>query len=163
MDNLQVLKNCLKDKEWFCDVGLTDSNKPVVYVHHMSLDIFDIIISESKALLLEHPHIHFSTGLSLDKSRYVTDLTKPKISWDDGPEPDFDSEPETFDISLLTEEVSKLRKVCGDNILSDIFYEVHDGKNAITNLSVKFPEVREALNHLYVEYGFDLIYEQVEA
>ena len=119
MDNLQVLKSCLQNKEWFCDVGLTESNKPVVYVHYMNLDIFDIIFNESKSLLSDRPYIHFATGLSLDKNRYITDLTKPKVSWEDGPEPDFDTEPETG-IDLLTDEIDRLKKICGDNILSDI-------------------------------------------
>jgi hypothetical protein len=52
--------------------------------------------------------------------------------------------------------------MCGSNIMQDIFYEVHDKENAVTNLSAKFPDVRKSMEKLYAQYGFDLIYENMD-
>jgi hypothetical protein len=66
------------------------------------------------------------------------------------------------DIAYLVQELDRLEKMCGTNILQDIFYEVHDGPNAITNLSSKFPDVRKTLDLLYKDFGFDVIYEELD-
>lgn len=62
----------------------------------------------------------------------------------------------------LTDELDRLEKQCGSNILQDIFYEIHDKHNAVTNLSAKFPEVRRGLEKLFNQYGFDVIYEELD-
>lgn len=65
-------------------------------------------------------------------------------------------------VHVLTDELSRLEKSCGTNILGEIFFEIHDKCNAITNLSVKYPEVRFVLEKLYNQYGFDPIYKELE-
>lgn len=62
----------------------------------------------------------------------------------------------------LQNELERLEKVCGSFTLQDIFYEVQDGKNAVTNMSSRYPEVRQSLDKLFVEYGFDIIYEELD-
>jgi hypothetical protein len=69
---------------------------------------------------------------------------------------------EEVNIDDLISDLDDLEDICGSNVLQDIFYEVHDGKNAVTNWSSKFPEVRIALDKLYSTYGFDLIYEELD-
>lgn len=65
-------------------------------------------------------------------------------------------------VRALTDEIDRLERICGSNILQDIFYEIQDGKNAVTNLSAKFPEVRARMQKLYDKYGFDIIYEELD-
>jgi len=65
-------------------------------------------------------------------------------------------------VRALTDELDRLERICGSNILQDIFYEVQDGKNAVTNLSAKFPEVRQRMEKLHAKYGFDIIYEELD-
>lgn len=65
-------------------------------------------------------------------------------------------------VRALTDELDKLERLCGSNILQDIFYEVHDKGNAVTNLSAKFPEVRQRMEKLHDKYGFDIIYEELD-
>jgi hypothetical protein len=65
-------------------------------------------------------------------------------------------------IETLTDELDRLEKICGSNILQDIFYETHDGKNAVTNLRAKFPDVHQGLLELYAQYGFDTIYNELD-
>lgn len=65
-------------------------------------------------------------------------------------------------VRTLTDELDRLEKLCGSNILGEIFFEENDGKNAVTNLSAKYPEVRKRIHRLYELYGFDVIYEELE-
>lgn len=62
----------------------------------------------------------------------------------------------------LGRELDRLERQCGPNILFDIFFEIHDGKNAVTNLGTKFPDVHRVMQGLYHEYGFDPIYNELE-
>jgi hypothetical protein len=65
-------------------------------------------------------------------------------------------------VRALTDELDRLERLCGSNILQDIFYETHDQNNAVTNLSAKYPEVRQRIQKLYDKYGFDVIYEELD-
>ena len=64
---------------------------------------------------------------------------------------------EPLDIRVLIKELDRLERICGSNTMQDIFYEVHDQANAVTNSSSKFPEVRRRMESLYQKYGFDII------
>lgn len=59
-------------------------------------------------------------------------------------------------------EVWKLSKVCGRSKLEDIFYEIHDGEDAVTNQSANFPEIRTKLEALYDEFGFDVLFDEFD-
>jgi hypothetical protein len=69
---------------------------------------------------------------------------------------------DNLDINLLIKELDRLEKICGSNPLQDIFYEIHDGDNCVTNLSIKYPDVSSSMRRLYDEYGFDVIYEELD-
>ncbi len=68
-------------------------------------------------------------------------------------------EEEEMELPSLSEELIRLERICGLNVLQSIFYEIHDGKNAFTNMSSKYPNVRMDLEWLYNTFGFDLLYE----
>lgn len=162
MENLQKVKSHLKDHAWFYDVGTDEWQRPVVYVHYMGTDIFETISKVAHEFSVLSPCIYFASSITFNKSKVVNYIEPASFVWNDDAEPELDSEPGELQTGFLLEEIGRLRAICGSNILSDIFYEVHDGKNAITNLSVKFPEIRESLNNLYFTYGFDVLYEQVD-
>lgn len=67
----------------------------------------------------------------------------------------------------LQKELDRLEKICGSHTVQDIFYEVHDnnltnGRDTVTNMSGRYPEVRKVLEKLYDQYGFDVIYEELD-
>ncbi len=66
---------------------------------------------------------------------------------------------EDFDVS---EEVWQLSKQCGWDALEEIFYEIHDGPNAITERSKDFPGVAASIKELYDLVGFDVLAEEIE-
>lgn len=151
MNNLNNLKNALKDKIWFYDTGIDEYDRPVVYVHLMNSSIFKELSEVSKQFLETSPCIHYASSSLFERSKYVNEINLIK-----------NLPNSIYTLDFLFHELNKLKDVCGLNILSDIFYEVHDGQNAITNLSAKFPEVKDSLDKLYAEYGFDLIYNYLE-
>ena len=120
----------------------------------MSIDIINKIY---EAYPKDMPLIHFACSLRGSRFSYSVPLSENKdseiIDEDSGNDDNLSYE--------LCNELSSLKTICGGNILSDIFYEIHDGKNAITNLSTKFPDVRNSMEKLYDKFGFDIIYEQL--
>lgn len=151
MNQLESIKNSLKEKDWFYDVGTDEYNRPIVYVHSMNLNIFSEINQFCQSLDSK-PCIHYAASSFFEDNKYVDYVNKATNT----------SESYKRSIQDLITELTALSSICGENILCDIFYEIKDGNNAITNLSSKFPEVRESLAELYEEFGFDLIYDQIE-
>jgi hypothetical protein len=149
-------------KDWFHSVGLDRYNRPVVYVHYMNADIIRFVPdwAEDGSQVL----CHFASSITktaadfLDKPQQHK-LPIPKLSL-------VSAQPQgkEFSITLIIgDELDRLEILCGSDTLQDIFYEIKDGENAITNLSVKFPQVRRKLENLYDKYGFDPIYEQLNS
>lgn len=180
-EGMEHLRNLYKDKEWFHSVGQDQYGRIVVYIHHSTHEtLHDIPDRVANKQVL----VHFAGSLCLNKDQYVT---TPKSTFsivefkqavsearaqgiDTGfgvlADPNYDpiDEPEHEDLSQrrLENELTKLEKICGSNALQDIFYEIRDAHNAVTNLSARYPEVREALETLYDQYGFDVIYENLD-
>lgn len=140
MEILNTLKELFSNYDWFYDVGLDEFNKPVVYVHHMNTDIFNIIRKESSVV-----KIYYSSYAKLKASNYIEELNA---------EPDLDH---------LNTEIRYLQSICKRDLLQHVFYEIHDGDNAVTNYSSALSEVREMLEDLYNTYGYDLLYEKLES
>jgi hypothetical protein len=69
---------------------------------------------------------------------------------------------EELSMRYLEDELDSLEKICGSNCLQDIFYEIQDGRNAVTNHSLHYPDVRSRMEKLYLKYGFDVIYESLD-
>lgn len=113
--------------------------------------------------------IHFASSAPGVKNEY---LNKPQLNTYHHenllPKEDWDTlllqlkNIELPNLNILCCELDSLEKQCGSNILGEIFFEIKDGRNAVTNLSVKFPKVREAMEKLYDEYGFNAIYDELE-
>lgn len=137
------LANRLKRNDWFYDVSLDKYGRVVVYA--LWID-GDVMIEVPSILCGRQVLLHFSNKKLSEK---------PDIEVQD-------STDEPLNLLELTNKLDKLEKVCGTNILESIFYEEHDGKNAVTNWSNKFPEVRKVMHDLYSKYGFDMIYNELE-
>jgi len=155
-DALNYLRSLVQDKEWYYAVKADKFGRLVVYTLWQSGEILKFIPSNvDKYQVL----VHFAISTnSKDTSRFVPESvsdTIPCITYEDLSATD-------LNISLLIRELDKLEKICGSHTLQDIFYEVQDGKNAVTDMSKRYPEVRKALEGLFLTYGFDVIYEEID-
>lgn len=148
--------------DWYHSVGRDEFKKLVLYVNYMNSEMLNLTSSLDRDI-----KIHFAGSITATKDIYTDNqsaINKLEMHESDLSE-DIDlSEFDGGAISVveLSSELERLEKICGSNILQDIFYEVHDGKNAITNLSFKFPDVKHAVDLLYAKYGFDNIYEELD-
>jgi len=173
--NIEKLHDSFKNKDWFFSVGKDEFNRVVVYVKYMCQStLYDIPTSINGQQVL----VHFAGSHTATLDRFVTDENKSmfrlkslaaeaedpdKNDLEDELELDFDIPSFSFhDVKDLINELERLEDICGAAV-EDIFYEIHDGKNAVTNFSAKFPEVRRSMESLYEDYGFDIISEQFEA
>lgn len=160
-ESLTTVRELCNGKEWFNDVVPGDHDRIIVCVNHMDNETHTLIpdfINNHQVL------VHYASYYSIDKDKYtdkqtklvvVNDLPIPSRSGlvSDVPAPDFD---------FLVSELDRLERIGGSNILFDVFFEEHDGKNAVTNLSAKYPEIRKSIHDLYEIYGFDIIYDELE-
>ena len=160
---MDFLTNLCKGKAWFYDVSPEKYGRPTVYVHYIDKEQEELtpyFVGGHQVL------VHFAASKFSRKEDFIQDAT-PKFgssfSQNIGFQENKDvNPPEELDIDYLIDELDRLERRCGANILESIFYEEHDGKNAVTNLSEKYPEVREAMRKLYDDYGFDLIFNELE-
>ena len=158
-DSLSVITNSVKDKDWFHSTELKDNGTIVVYAKYMS---GDILVAVPDFIDKHQVLVHYARSKTATKNEFVSDnkpvyvqLPIPKIE-------ELSSDLLERDITELICELDRLERVCGPNILQDVFYEIHDQQNSVTNLSAKFPEVRRSLEKLYDEFGFDVIYEEMD-
>lgn len=144
--------------DWYHDAGVDSSGRIVIYVNRMSQDIEKAIPT---SMFGKQVLVHFAASKLASKDKFTESLVKlpPEEKYEELDESDIIVD---ADLSYLTDELDRLEKLCNSNILQDIFYEVHDGKNAVTNLSGRYPEVRESMEKLYSNFGFDVIYEEMD-
>jgi hypothetical protein len=149
----------LEQHDWFCDAEIDTLGRFVVYVDRMDIPF---IGSTPDRIGGYHVLFHFIASQPISKEPLVAvPLVKnePIILSKEVLEPEDIS---YIDLLYLHSELDKLEKICGANILADLFFESHDNKNAVTNLTAKFPEIRKCVDSLYETYGFDIIYENLE-
>jgi hypothetical protein len=171
---LTELRQTYKGKDWFYDAGYDQYGRPVIYVkfdcHETIWHLPNVI--QGKQLL-----VHLAASIIGNKEDYfvkssnghgslprfipkVVAVVKPSVveTMEDTEEQERELE---LSVQALTDELDRLEKLCGSNILGEIFFEEHDGANAVTNLSTRYPEVRQRMHTLYDKYGFDTIYEEL--
>lgn len=163
-EGIELLTKMFQGRPWFHSVGVEKYGRYVVYTNFMCHEtLHDVPDRVNNKQVL----VHFAASMTSTASQFTNTPAAPKLQLVlDEPEPEaieeIDSSLLERDLSELCRKLDKLEKICGSNRLQDIFYEVHDGKNAITNLSSHYPEVRAAMEELYDEYGFDVIYEELD-
>ncbi len=146
--NLNQFKESIKNKDWFFDLGEDQFGRYVVYTKYMCNETLYNIPDkiDNKQVL-----VHLASYLLANKNSFIEILDKNLK----------ESQENELEGSDLSFKLNYLESKCGENILQDLFFEIHDGKNSVTNLSSKYPEVKEELSKLYFEYGFDVIYEEL--
>jgi hypothetical protein len=168
---MDQLSQKFKGQDWFYDVGLDQYGRIVVYAHWINSEVYKLVPDNVEKFQVL---IHFAGSKTATREQFVTSPTAPgstltafkteEVSEDQvdvvtevaGPEDEEKSLPH------LQKELDRLERVCGSYTLQDIFYEIQDGKNAVTNLSARYPEVHDAMKKLYDQYGFDVIYEELD-
>jgi len=171
-EGISLLTSMFKEQPWFCEVGTDSIGRFVVYVKYMNKETQAI----PDRMLGVQVLVHFIASKTARADQFTTNGNHVPFSKPPAPpvlelvrEPDELDDLEElpsnlleFDVADLIKRLDKLERICGSNALQDIFYEVHDKDNAVTNLSARYPEVREAMQELYDEYGFDVVYEELD-
>lgn len=170
--DLAFLQEQYEDRDWFADVGLDEYGRCVVYVKYMNAETLRIPphTEEGREICT-----HFISSKTASRDKFVEKqggvslpvyqplTTPPPITQQVDPvEEEIGQVTESKSLQYLQTSLDKLEKACGSYVLQDIFYEIHDGKNAVTQNSTRYPEVRDKLEKLYREYGFDVIYEELD-
>lgn len=160
------LTQLYSNKDWFSHVDTDHLKRYVIYVKYMS--------EETMAIPDTYEGTRVTVAFAASdpkvlKAKYGTPKTLSEVRAELYPAsvvvPKPEVEKETFeesDVDDLIFELDRLERLCGSKALQDIFYEVHDGKNAVTNVSDKFPYVRSCMDKLYNNFGFDVIYEELD-
>ena len=157
-DTLSSLRSSFEGKDWFNDVDFVQ-DRIVVYANFMSLDVMKAVPQQvdGKQVLL-----HFAASKPTQSVSYKPVIEITPLALKETLISDIPSEP-NYELEYLQSELDRLELLCNSNTLQDIFFEVHDGINAITNLSSKYPEIRKDMQILYDDYGFDVIYDQLDS
>lgn len=166
-EGMSQLSDLCKGKDWFYDIGTDSFGRYVVYVKYMSKAILQGVPDsiDGKQVV-----VHFAGSKTANREQFVYN---PKSSGGTLPPRPQDEIVEVIgsvtgdndedkSIRHLQNELDRLEKACGSHTLQDIFYEAHDGKNAVTNMSKHYVDVRKSLDKLLQEYGFDVIYEELD-
>lgn len=142
-------------KDWFHSVSIEPQfgRDLVVYAKHLSHQILKAIpekVDEHRVI------VHFAAY----KETNLANFTGEPIVLI----PILDEEllSEDVEVEDISAQIQALKKVCGKESLSAIFHEIHDKDNAMTNSSEEFPEIRDQLEILYNELGFDIVFEEIE-
>ena len=153
---IDSLSQELKNEDWFFDISII-RNEIVVYAYWMNAEVMNKVPSSIGGYRVL---LHFAIcNLQKDYKVPADQLTASGYNSEEL------AELIPLHKSSNTELISNLdclEKICGAHILESIFFEEHDGKNAITNWSNKYPKVRQRIHHLYEKYGFDAIYDEIE-
>lgn len=155
LDNINKLKEELSKKEWFDDIGHDKYGNVIVYIKYSCYETINNIPDYIDGA---HILVHFAASKPSVKCKFITEIKTRSVIVDE--QLSFEEFESQIDLLKLTNELDSLKNIYGDDVLEVIFFEVHDGKNAITNVSKTYPLVRESIDKLYNKYGFDVIYDQ---
>ena len=187
-EGMDQLSQQFKGRDWFYDVGTDQYGRLVVYVKYMCHETLHDIPDKAGGIQVL---VHFAASKLATREQFTDSAGPQTAKFDLTPsefaraakeaqangvdtgvgqifdELDIDPIEEEKSLRHLQNELERLEKICGSYSLQDIFYEVHDanltsGRNTVTNLSARYPEVRKALDKLYDQYGFDVIYEELD-
>lgn len=148
-------------RPWYHSVGRDEYNRLVVYTNYMCHETLHDVPDRVEGIQVL---THFIASKLARADQFTNNNTNnvPTIPAPPDSMEELDSSELEVDLNELCRDLDRLEKKCGANILMDIFFEVHDGKNAVTNLASRYPEVKEGLQRLYDSYGFDVIYNELE-
>jgi len=149
-----------RDQPWFHSMETEASGRIVVYVKYMDKEV---LTSVPDTIDGKQVVVHFA-GAKLATREMFTNNPSMRTSFvaslDQSPDVGFDES--DVDVALLIDELEKLERRCSSGQLADIFFEIKDQHNAVTDLSKIYPDVRKSLEKLYDVYGFDILYDELE-
>jgi hypothetical protein len=162
--------------EWFDHVDVDKRNRYVVYVKFMNLETMTVVQKEldGKHVLVEwatskpdYVKAKYGKVSTLSELRpYVPSVSQfivtAKQAGQDSLGIESNFTVDEVDVDDVICELDRLERICGSKILQDIFYEIHDGPNAVTDRGSQYPIVKESLAALYDKVGFDVIYEELD-
>lgn len=166
-DDLNYLRDKYAGYDFFDSVGLDQFGRYVVYVKYMDERVYKCVESDldGKQVLLWYAN----SKPEVVRAKYCTIKTlselRPHVStpvFVPIPMPQAPEENESLNLGALDQELDRLEKICGTRILGEIFFEVHDGHNAVTEYRKQYPDVFKKMQILYDEFGFDVLYEELE-
>jgi hypothetical protein len=181
---MEQLSQKFKGLDWFYDIGLDQYGRIVVYAHWINSEIYKLVPDKIEKFQIL---LHFAGSKTATREQFVTSPNAPGSGLKPFVESIEEAQAKGIDTGFgqmldegeldqivgaeveenksllhLQNELTRLEKACGSYTLQDIFYEIQDGKNAVTNLSSRYPEVHQAMKKLFDEYGFDVIYEELD-
>lgn len=172
---VEQLTNMFKGRDWFHSVGHDQYGRLVVYTNFMCNETLhdvpdrvagkQVLVHFAASMLATREQFTTSSANTLTPSGFMQTAREAQANGVDvGVGQIFDElELEVeLDVDDLCRELDRLEKKCGAHTLMEVFFEIHDGKNAVTNMSSRYPEVREGMEKLYNLYGFDPIYNELE-
>jgi hypothetical protein len=148
---IKSLEILLDPYDWFHEICM-EGNRYIVYVSYMDKSQDTIIpdrATDGRQILCHFVH-------SMAPKEQLLNLPFPTTV------PAQIESSTVVSMLHLQEELDRLGIICGSHTLLDVFYETHDQKNAITNMSARYPQVRAAMEKLYHQYGFSAIYEVLD-
>jgi len=136
-------------KDWFNGIDVDTAGRYIVYANFINAEVFQTVPStlNSKQVL-----IHFASNKNAKAEQFAFDPNAPTevIDMDD------------ISISSLISSLDCLKKEYGSFVLETIFFEIHDGDDAITSLSPSYPVARNEMQKLYDQFGFDVLFSEFE-
>lgn len=137
MITLNLLKEQLSNFEWFNSLSTDIFGRFVVYVNKMNSEVFSNVpdvVDGKQTLCHFYPKSYNSMAENIPYQLHQDQLVS---SW------------------------CKLVEQSSEQIVKDLFFEVHDGDDSITNFSQKYPDVFLKVKELYDLYGFDVIHNEM--
>lgn len=147
LDVTTSLKQSYGHYDWFHSVGEDQYRCTVLYVKYLNAEVLNLTLN-----LPRDVKIHFAGSLEATLTQYANVIPSPV-------EPVVSNEPDPINVRS---ELFDLSRICGRDNLVDIFYEVHDGPNAVSSISNDYPSARQGMQVLYDAVGFDILFEELD-
>jgi hypothetical protein len=171
----------LAKEPWFHSIEADQFGNLIVYAKYLSLEVYKAVPDTFGGKSVK---VHFAAHKEAKPTTYVSPAAQGSF-WDQMQKvaepaknsPDWmhagiNLNPQNFETfsppkeedleADLVEDLWELKKICGEDNLAEIFFEIHDQEDAITNKSKEFPGVRKAMEQLYETYGFDVLFNEIE-
>lgn len=138
---INKISKLLAAEDWFAGATRDKHNKVVVYTKYQN---YDVLTSIPDYVDNDQILIHFAPQ---DAEKFSTSIVLSKEG---------DLNEKDLNNTLLKLELSS-----GKEIVYEIFYEILDGANAVSNFSEMYPSIRKTMEELLEIYGFDVLEERV--
>lgn len=147
-------------KPWYHSVGTDKYGRHVVYIKYSCMETLKDIVDQVDG---KQVMVHFGSYAEASREKFC-EVLKPRFQA--APEPESPSEEEK-ELAFLEMEIFALKRICGEDNLVDILYEIHEKTTGqvnlhLTNVSKEFPEARVRLEKLYDKFGCDVLFNEIE-